>query len=74
MAAPDLDHQRLCSGGDIPVESGILLFPELYAIVRLMPVVPMELTVLGVISFGRVCPHMGWPSHKFFMVHLAQDL
>ena len=29
-------------------------FPELYAIIRSMPVVPMELTILGVISFGRV--------------------
>ena len=27
---------------------------ELYAIVRSMPVVPMELIILGVISFGRV--------------------
>ena len=74
MAAPDLDLQRLCSGRDIPVESGIIFFPELYAIVRSMPVVPMELTVLGVISFGRVCPHMGWSYQKFFMLHLAQDL
>ena len=48
--------------------------PELYAIVRSMPVVPVELTVFGVISFGRVYPHMGWPSQKFFMLHLAQDL
>ena len=35
---------------------------ELYAIVRSMPVVPMELTIPGVISFGSVYPHLGWPS------------
>ena len=35
---------------------------ELYAIVRLMPVVPMELTVPSVISFGLVRPYLGQPS------------
>ena len=34
-------------------------FYELYAIVRSMPVVPVELIVFGVISFGRVCPYLG---------------
>ena len=48
--------------------------PELYAIVRSMPVVPMELVVPGVISFGRVCPHLGWPSYEFLMLYFAQDL
>ena len=53
VAEPDLGLQMLRSGGDIYAESNIL-FPELYAIVRPMPMVPMELTILGVISFGRV--------------------
>ena len=48
--------------------------PELYAIVHSMLVVLMELTVPGVISFGRVRPHLGRPSHKIFILHLAQDL
>ena len=30
------------------------LLPKLYAIVRSMPMVPMELTIPRVISFGRV--------------------
>ena len=48
--------------------------PELYAIVRSMFVVPMELTVPSVISFGRVFPYLGWSSQKVFMLHLMQDL
>ena len=48
-----------------PSNQGFYFFPELYAIIRSMPVVPMELTVSGVISFGWVRPHLGWPSHKF---------
>ena len=74
MVALDPDLQRLCSGEDTPVESSIYFLPELYAIVCSMPVVPMELTVSCVISFGWVQPHLGWPSQKFFMVYLAQDL
>ena len=59
----------------IPLSNQVFYFlPELYAIVRLMPVVPMELTVSGVISFGWVRPYLGWPSQKFFMLYLAQDL
>ena len=45
-----------------PSNQVFYFLPELYAIVRSMPVVPMELTVPGVISFGRLCPHLGWPS------------
>ena len=45
-----------------PSNQVFYFLPELYIIVRSMPVVPMELTVPGVISFGRVCPHLGWPS------------
>ena len=53
----------------------ILYFlPELYAIVRSMPVVPMELTILGVISLGRVLPHLGRPSQELFVLYFAQDL
>ena len=60
---------------EISLSNQVFYFlPELHAVVRLMPVVPMELIVFGVISFGRVCPHLGWPSQKFFMLHLAQDL
>ena len=62
MAALDPNLRRLCSGGDIPVESSILFPSWLYAIICSMPVVPMELTVPGVIFYGRVCPHLGWPS------------
>ena len=51
----------------------LYFLPELYAIVRSMSVVLMELIVPGVISFGRVRPHLGGPSQKFFMLHLAQD-
>ena len=53
MAAPDPDLQRLCSDEDIPVESNIL-FPYLYAIVCSMSVVPVELTVPGVVSLSWV--------------------
>ena len=43
---------------EIPPSDQVFYFlPELYVIVRSMSVVPMELTVPGVISFGRVCPH-----------------
>ena len=57
-----------------PSNQVFYFLPELYAIIRSMPVVPVELIVLGVISFGRVCPYLGWPSQKFFMLHLAQDM
>ena len=57
-----------------PLNKVFYFLPELYAIIRSMFVVPVELTVPGVISFGRVRPHLGWPSQKFFMLHLAQDL
>ena len=57
-----------------PSNQVFYFLPELYAVVRLMPVIPVELTVSGVISFGRVFPHLGWSSHKFFMLHLAQNL
>ena len=57
-----------------PTNQILYFLPELYAIFRSMFVVHMELTVPGVISFGRVCPHLGGPSQKFFMLHLAQDL
>ena len=37
----------------IPKSNQVFYFlPEIYAIVRSMPVVPMELTISGVISFG----------------------
>ena len=40
---------------EIPASNQILYFlPELYAIVRSMPVVPMELSIPRVISFGGV--------------------
>ena len=40
---------------EMPASNQILYFlPKLYAIVRSMPVVPMELTIPRVISFGRV--------------------
>ena len=59
----------------IPPSNQVFYFlPELYEIVRSMPMVLMKLTVPGVISFGWVCPHLGWPSQKFFMLYLAQDL
>ena len=74
MAAPNPDLHRLCNGEDTPFESSILFLLELNAIIRSMHVVPMELTVSGVISFGWVRPHLGWPSQKFFMLHLTQDL
>ena len=45
-----------------PSNQVFYFLPKLYAIVRSMPMVPMELTVPGVISFGRVCPHLRWPS------------
>ena len=57
-----------------PSNQVLYFLPKLYAIVRSMPVVPMKLTVPGVISFGRVCPHLGWPSWEFFMLYLVQDL
>ena len=52
MVAPDPDLQRLCSGEDTPSNQVFYFLPKLYAIVRSMPVVPMELTVPGVITFG----------------------
>ena len=59
----------------IPPSNQVFYFLlELDAIVRSMPVVPMELIIPGVIFFGWVRPHLGWPSHKFFMLYLAQDL
>ena len=59
----------------IPVSNQIFyLLPELYAIVRSVPVVPMELTIPRVISFGRICPHLGRPSQKLFMLYLVQEL
>ena len=59
----------------IPPSNQVFYFlPEMNAIFRSMPVVPMELTVSGVISFGWVRPHLGWPSQKIFMLYLAQDL
>ena len=40
---------------EIPAHNQILYFlPELYAVVRSMPVVLMELTIPRVISFGRI--------------------
>ena len=57
-----------------PLNQVFYFIPELYAIVCSMLVVPMELTVLGVISFGWVRPHLGWPSQEIFMLYLAQDL
>ena len=42
-----------------PSNQVFYFLPELYAIVRSMLVVPMELTVPGVISFSRVSPHLG---------------
>ena len=74
MVAPDPDLQRLYSGKDTPSNQVFYFLPELYAIVCSMPVVPMELTLPSVISFRWVRPHLGWPSQKFFMLHLAQDL
>ena len=39
----------------IPASNQIFyLLPDLYAIVRSVPVVPMELTIPRVISFGRI--------------------
>ena len=39
----------------IPVSNQIFyLLPEFYAIVRSVPMVPMELTIPRVISFGRI--------------------
>ena len=57
-----------------PSNQVFYFLPKMYSIVRSMPVVPVELTVFGVISLGRVCPHLGWPSQKIFMLHIAQDL
>ena len=45
-----------------PLNQVFYFLPKLYVIILSIPVVPMELTVPGVISFGRVYPHMGWPS------------
>ena len=68
MAVPD-------PAAEISLPNQVFYFlPELYAIVRSLPVVPVELTVFGVISFGRVCSHLGWPSQKIFMLHLEQNL
>ena len=40
---------------EIPASNQIFYFlPELYAIIRSVPVVPMELTIPRVISFGGV--------------------
>ena len=56
----------------IPPSNQVFYFlPGWDEIVRSMPVVPMELTVPGVISFGWVRPQLGWPSQKFFMLYLA---
>ena len=56
----------------IPPSNQVFYFlPKLHEIVRSMPVVPMELTVPGIISFGWVRPHLEQPSQKFFMLHLA---
>ena len=46
---------RCYEAAEISTPNQILYFlPELYAIIRSMPVVPMELTIPGVISLGRV--------------------
>ena len=46
---------RCYEAAEISAPNQIFYFlPELYAIARSMPVVPMELTILGVISFGRI--------------------
>ena len=59
----------------IPPSNQVFYFlPELYAFVCSMPVVLMELTVPGVISFGWVRPHLKWSSQELFMLYLAQDL
>ena len=56
----------------VPPSNQVSYFlPELYAIVYSMPVVPMELTVPGIISFGWVRPHLGWPSQEIFMMYLT---
>ena len=74
MAAPDLTF-RGYEAAEIPASNQILYFlPKLYAIVRSVPEVPMELTIPRVISFSRVCHHLGRPSQELFMLHLVQDL
>ena len=61
MAALDPDLEGYVAA-EISSSNQVLYFlPELYAIIHSMPVVPMELTVPSVISFGRVCPH--WDGH-----------
>ena len=57
--------RRLCSVEISPSNQVFYFLPELYAIFRSMPVVHMELTIPGVISFGRVCPHLGGHLRNF---------
>ena len=62
---------RVYEAAKIPASNQIFyLLPELYAIVRSVLVVPMELTIPRVISFCRICPHLGRPSKKLFILIL----
>ena len=52
VAEPDSSLQMLRRGGDTAPNQILYFLPELYAVVHSMPVVPMELTILRIISFG----------------------
>ena len=52
MPGPNLREPR--NDGDVHVESGI----QLNTVICPMPVISMEVTILGHVSFGWVCLHL----------------
>ena len=60
---------------EVPAPYQVFFFPlELYAVVRTVPVVPMELAILGVVPCGGVRLHLSWPSQELLVSYFVQDL
>ena len=60
---------------EVPAPYQVLyLSLKLYAIVRAVSIVPMELAILGVVPCGGIRLHLSWPPQELFVSYFAQDL